>query len=236
MEKVQTISYSRASLFSFGVLILLIWGFYRTYIILFPSFEGLQLVHHFHGAIMLIWIGCLIVQPLLISNKQHRIHKVIGKVSFILAPILMFSIFLVSKATFHANVKALSTLSDAVAIVSLSIPGLLIFGIMYGLAVANKQRTYYHMRYMIGTGVLMIGPGLGRVLIVNFGFIASTGISLAINALIGVIFLLIDVVNKRDYSPNLIVAGLMILQLAIWEMRYYDVWQGPGSTFAELFF
>ena len=238
MEKIQTINYNRASLFSFGLLVLLIWGFYRTYIMFFPSFEGFQLVHHFHGAIMLIWIGCLIVQPLLISNKQHRLHKAIGKISFILAPILMFSIFLVAKATFYTNVKALPTLADAVAIISLSIPGIVIFGVLYGLAVSNKQRTYYHMRYMIGTGILMIGPGLGRILIVTFGFSAPTGISvtLAVSALIGVIFLVVDIVHKRDYYPNLIVAGLMIFQSAIWEMRYSALWQGPGSTFADIFF
>ena len=238
MQKVQTISYSRASLFSFGLLILLICGFYRTYIVFFPSFEGYQFVHHFHGAMMLIWIGCLIVQPLLISNNQHRIHKAIGKMSFILAPILMFSIFLVSKATFHSNLNALPTVKDAVAIISLSIPAVIIFGIMYGLAVSNKHRTYYHMRYMIGTGLLMIGPGLGRLLIVNFQFPPPTGISitLAVNALIAVIFLIGDIVHKRDYSPNLIVAGLLVLQSVIWEMRYSAVWQGPGSSFADVFF
>lgn len=238
MQQVQTINYNRASVFSFAILLVLIWGFYRTYIMFFPSFEGLQFVHHFHGAIMLIWIGCLIVQPWLISTRRHRIHKAIGKTSFILAPILMFSIFLVSKATFHANVKALPTLADAVAIVSLSIPGIIIFGVLYGLAVSHKQKTFYHMRYMLGTGLLMIGPGLGRGLIVYFGIPAPAGISitLAVVALISVIFLVMDIINKRNYIPNLIVAGLMILQSVIWEIRYSALWQEPGSLFAHVFF
>jgi hypothetical protein len=204
----------------------------------FPSFEGFEFVHHFHGAVMLIWIGCLIVQPWLISTKRHRIHKAIGKMSFVLAPILMFSIFLVSKATYQVNLTSLPTIADATALVSLSIPGLVIFGILYGLAVFNKEKTYHHMRYMIGTGLLMIGPGLARGLIIYFGIPAPIGISftLAVVALIGILFLIVDILNSREYIPNLVVAGLMMFQLFIWEVRYSAVWQGPGKVFAELFF
>lgn len=234
----QTPRYGLVSLLSIAILVVLTWGFYRTYIIFFPSFEGFQFVHHFHGAIMLLWMAILIVQPWLISRKKHRIHKAIGKVTFVLAPILMFSIFLVSRTTFHTNVKALPTLQDAVAVISLSIPSLVVFGIFYGLAIANKARTYYHMRYMIGTGLLMIGPGLGRGLIVYFGIPAPVGISitLAVVAMISILFLVVDLVKRRDYIPNLVVVILMVVQVLLWELRYTSVWQGFGEGFAKLLF
>src|SRR5690606_28648445 len=161
MQQVQAQDYNRASLISLAILIVLTWGFYRTYIMFFPAFEGFQRVHHIHGAIMLLWIALLITQPWLMSRKKYRIHKAIGRVSFVLAPLVMLSIFLVSRITYYGNLQTLPAPSDAVAIISLSIPGAIIFGILYGLAVANRRRTYYHMRYMIGTGILMIGPGLG---------------------------------------------------------------------------
>jgi hypothetical protein len=234
----QTPKYDRVSLLSIAILLVLTWGFYKTYIILFPSFEGFQFVHHFHGAIMLLWIGALIIQPWLISRKKYRIHKAIGKISFVLAPILMISIFLVSRNTFHLTLNAPSPLTEAIAIVSLSIPAVFIFGILYGLAIANKARTFYHMRYMIGTGLLMIGPGLGRGLIVYFGMQPPFAISITLLAvaLISALFLVADIAKKRDYKPNLIVVTMMFLYLACWELRYTTIWQAFGEAFTKWFF
>ena len=122
--------------------------------------------------------------------------------------------------------------------ISLSMPGLIIFGILFGLAVANKRRTYYHMRYMIATALLMIGPGLGRILGVNFGVRPdlSVTITLAVVALGAAAFLIADLVKKRDYSPNLIVTGLMLFYWAAWEARYTAAWQSVGESIAKMFF
>lgn len=238
MEQAHAVKYDRISLLSIAILLVLTWGFYRTYIMFFPSFEGFHFVQHFHGAIMVLWMAILVVQPWLMSRKKLGIHKAIGKASFVIAPILMVSIFLVSRMTFHNNLNTLPTRQDAVAIIALSIPGLIIFGILYGLAVANKQRTFYHMRYMIGTGLLMIGPGLGRALIIYFEMPPPVGITvtLAFVALISFAFLVVDLVKKRDYVPNLIVTGLMIFYLVAWEVRYTSAWQGVGEGFAKSFF
>lgn len=238
VQSTQSQKYDRISLVPIAILIVLTWGFYRTYIMFFPSFEGFQFVHHFHGAIMLLWIGALIIQPWLISRKKYRIHKAIGKLSFLLAPILMISIFLVSRNTFHLTLNAPSPMTDAVALVSLSIPAIFIFGILYGLAIANKARTYYHMRYMIGTGLLMIGPGLGRGLIIYFGMQPPIAISLTLLAvaLISAVFLVADIIKKQDYKPNLIVVMMMFLYVACWELRYTVIWQGFGDVFTKLFF
>lgn len=238
MEQTPTMKYDRISLLSLAILIILAWGFYRTYIMFFPSFEGFQSIQHFHGVMMLIWMVMLIAQPLFIARKKNKLHKTIGKLSYALAPLLMVSIFLVSRMTFRRNLEVLPTRQDAVAMIALSIPGLLIFCILYGLAIANKQRTFYHMRYMIGTALLMIGPGLGRILGVNFALPPgpSASITLAAITLIAVVFLVADVVKKRDYIPNLFVAGLMLFYWVAWEVRYTAIWQGPGDVFAKWFF
>src|SRR5690606_29901690 len=107
MQQVQTQEYNRATLLSLAILIVLTWVFYRVYIMFFPAFEGFQRVHHIHGAIMLLWMAFLIVQPWLISRKEYRVHKAIGRFSLVLAPLLMLSIFLVSKTTYHINLQAL---------------------------------------------------------------------------------------------------------------------------------
>jgi hypothetical protein len=236
MEQTQTARYDRASLLSIGILLVLLWGFYRTYIVFFPSFEGFEFVQHFHGVMMTLWMACLIAQPLLISRKKHRVHKLIGKISFVLAPLLMISIFGVSRMTFERNLSA-STMEDAVAMISLSIPGLIIFAGLYGLAIANRPRTYYHMRYMIGTALLMIGPGLGRVLILSFEIPPPIGISITLAAVsvLAVTLLVLDLIKKQDYKPFLIVTALMVLQSVLWEIRYTTLWQGIGEVVSKIY-
>jgi hypothetical protein len=236
MEQTQTARYDRASLLSIGILLVLLWGFYRTYIVFFPSFEGFEFVQHFHGVMMTLWMACLIAQPLLISRKKHRVHKLIGMISFVLAPLLMISIFGVSRMTFERNLSA-STMEDAVAMISLSIPGLIIFAGLYGLAIANRPRTYYHMRYMIGTALLMIGPGLGRVLILSFEIPPPIGISITLAAVsvLAVTLLVLDLVKKQDYKPFLIVTALMVLQSVLWEIRYTTLWQGIGEVVSKIY-
>jgi hypothetical protein len=55
------------------------------------------------------------------------------------------------------------------AVMVLDLRGLLFFTLLYVLALSYRKITAYHMRFMIGTGLLMIGPGFGRALINSFG-------------------------------------------------------------------
>ncbi len=238
MEHVQSTKYDRVSYLSIAIMMVLIWGFYRTYIVFFPSFEGFQFVQHFHGAIMLLWVLCLIAQPLLISRKKYRVHRTIGKISFIFAPLLVVSIFLVSRMAYYNRVAASVPEQDAIAEIALNIPGIVVFAALYSLAIANRKRTFYHMRYMIGTAVLMIGPGLGRALILYFGIAPSVAISITLGsvALIGISLLVVDLVRKNYYLPNLIVALLLTFEAVVWELRYSTGWQLVGKTFATIFY
>jgi hypothetical protein len=72
MEKSQAIPYRGISLFFVLVMAIITWGFYKTYIIFFPSFTGFNNVQHFHGAMMVTWMLFLIVQPLLIRSGQNN--------------------------------------------------------------------------------------------------------------------------------------------------------------------
>ncbi|NCP85199.1 MAG: hypothetical protein GW823_09955 [Bacteroidetes bacterium] len=46
---------------------------------------------HFHGIIMTLWCVMLIAQGYLIRIKKYPIHKIIGKLSYGLAPLIVIS-------------------------------------------------------------------------------------------------------------------------------------------------
>ena len=167
MEKSLAIPYRGISLFFVLILAFVTWGFYKTYLIFFPSFTGFNNVQHFHGAMMMAWMIMLITQPLLIRSGKVTIHRAIGKLSYVIAPLLVVSIFLVSRMVYQRPEPVLPH-EERIAMIALSIPYLVAFAIFYSLAIINRKETYKHMRYMIGTSFLMIAPGLGRGLIINF--------------------------------------------------------------------
>ncbi len=88
MEK----SYKYLGYFFLLLIPLTIAGFYKTYIIQFPNFkENITYFIHVHAFIALAWIGILIVQPFLIVNKKFSLHRKVGKISYIVFPLLVLS-------------------------------------------------------------------------------------------------------------------------------------------------
>ena len=114
------------------------------------------------------WFAMLIVQPFLIRTKRFELHRQIGKISYLLLPMVLFSIFLVTKVSFDKNLARMPR-PVAIGNLALDIPDIFAFGLFYVLAMVNKKNSAAHMRYMIGTSLLMIGPGIGRAMIIYGG-------------------------------------------------------------------
>jgi|KBSMisStaDraftv2_1062788.scaffolds.fasta_scaffold398560_1 hypothetical protein len=237
MESTQTIPYRGISLFFIFILALITWGFYKTYIIFFPSFTGFNNVQHFHGAMMMTWMIFLIVQPLLIRSDKVTIHRAIGKLSYVIAPLLIVSIFLASRMVYQRTEPVLPH-EEKIAGIALSIPFLVGFAILYSLAIINRKNTYMHMRYMIGTSFLMIAPGFGRGLIVYYNNSLQDAVNYS-NYLVFAIaggLMINDIIKKRSYTAFAVVLSIFILLHLTWNYRYSGVWQSIGEGFAKIFF
>jgi hypothetical protein len=237
MKEPQAIPYRGISLFFILVMAVITWGFYKTYIIFFPSFTGFNSLQHFHGAMMATWMVFLIIQPLLIRSGRITIHRAIGKLSFIIAPLLVVSIFLLSRMVYQRPEAGVSH-EQKIAMIALSIPFLVGFIIFYSLAIINRRNTYKHMRYMIATSFLMISPGLGRALIIYYNFSLQDAVnysSYLVMAIAGGL-LINDIVKKRTSSPFAVVLSVFILMHLAWNFRDSVLWQSIGEGFARAFF
>lgn len=69
------------------------------------------------------------------------------------------------------------------------------------------------MRYMLGTSLLMIGPGLGRVLIVYFNVPFPEAVTYSYYFIMAIAFLLLvaDIFQKKPVVPYTITLLLMDL-------------------------
>jgi len=233
MEK----TYKNVSYFVMAILAVVIWGFFRTYFGLFPAFKGIGNVQHFHGLMMLLWFALLISQPLLISYNKPELHRAIGKSSYVLVPLILLSIFLVARMGYLRNA---ATFPHPVNVggLALNIPAIFGFAAIYLLAMTNKKNTAYHMRYMIATAVLLIGPGVGRAAIIYGGMPFPKGVEVALivtDALCAGL-LLFDIIKRRPYKPYLISFLIFIALHLCWEFQMAAWWQAFGGKFADLFF
>ncbi|CAN5312386.1 hypothetical protein BH11BAC5_BH11BAC5_45940 [soil metagenome] len=220
-----------------GYLFIGIWlcaliGFHKTYTINFPAFTGFHWQQHFHGIMLMSWFLMLIIQPFLIKYNKPAVHRKLGQLGYVLAPLVCYSIFLVTKMIYYRETITRPE-ESVLAQLSLDIPTIFIFGLFFTLAMVNRKTPAVHMRYMIATSLLMIGPGLGRALIIWGGipFPVSVSIVYYISEIIAVLFLLNDVRRGNNFKPFLTITIVLILNHICWAFQHAAWWQSTAKWF-----
>ena len=223
-----------------AILIILImfgiqWGFYQVYTSQFPNFVDKTVTIHVHGVVLMMWMVLLIVQPLLISTGRTKLHRKIGQVSWVLGPIVIFMLFLVGRNSYlrHTDAPQNEMLENIV----LDMRGWISFAIFWALAMIYRKDSASHMRYMIATGVIGIGPGVGRGLIsVGVDFGTAITITDTVEVLIPSILLGYDIYKKKNYKPSLIIFIVFLIGGFLWQIRATDAWQSFAKTYAAWFY
>lgn len=225
-----------------GYLFIAIWicaliGFHKTYTIFFPSFNGFHWEQHFHGAMLMTWFAMLIIQPFLIKYKKNKIHRTLGKIGYVLAPLVCYSIFLVTKMVYFREIATRDE-NSVLSQLALDIPTIFIFGLFFILAMVNRHNSAVHMRYMIGTSLLMIGPGLGRALIIfgSIPFPLAVSIVYYISEVIAVLLLIHDFRKSLNIKPMLTIVLILIVNHAIWIFQESSLWRTIAKGFVTIAF
>ena len=207
--------YRRGIAYWYLLLIPLIgWGFYQTYfsVILAPR----PSIIHVHFVLMTVWAAILVAQPMLIRYKKNSIHRTIGKISYVVMPLLLITGFLLIRFVYYRSLndagvpqgiqitnsinQQLQNAADSIRIIFVYLFWL---GFFYYRAVVNRKVTAVHARYMVAASLTMIGPTLERILFFSFGIeyffgvIPLESISFFIQDIILASLLLYDYKNSK---------------------------------------
>jgi hypothetical protein len=226
-----------------GLLAFVHFGFSKTYIRYFPNFEPANIegygyvpfnwIMHFHGMMMMGWVLMLLVQPILIRTGRKDLHRKVGKLSYVLAPLVVVGIYL---ANVDAYQQALATFTKAEAIqgISVTFPGLIFFPILYILAMYYRHQPALHMRFMCSTAFLLISPALDRILMTWFGLPGFDIGCYIVLTLIGV-FVLVDSMKTKKLSPFFLMFCFFLLHTILFKTSASDFWQTVGGAISKIF-
>jgi hypothetical protein len=230
-------AYRNTSLLILLVMVGVQWGFYKNYTSEFPHFIDKTVVIHVHGALLMTWMVLLIVQPLLIQTGRAKLHREIGKVSYVLGPLIIIFLFLIGRGAYWRELNT-TPRNEFYATMALDIRGFISFAILWSLAMIYRKDSPSHMRYMIATGILGIGPGIGRGLQNSFGVSFGSALTITDSISLSIVTVLLgyDIYRKKNIRPSLVVFAVFFISFLLWQWRDTSAWQSFAKHYAEWFY
>lgn len=209
--------YAKSAVFWFaGLLLVLLVGFWRSYFSVI--FGEMHPTHHLHSAAMLGWVLLLIHQAWRVRTKNLVVHRKVGQLAWVIAP---FVVITGTWVTFHniGNFEDPST-PPAMSIFHLGLASVLVFGILFAMAMVHRKNVQYHARYMIATALVFLVPGLGRALsqyLPAIGIQAPTFFQvLFVPLLVGLALVGLEWRRDRIRSPFVVFSALWGATLLLW--------------------
>jgi hypothetical protein len=204
---------------------------------------------------MAIWMGMVIIQPLLIKYKKLSVHRTLGKLSYLVVPLVLITSAMMSKHSYFAYksrlevqvVEGLAKYTEAEILhlsafqMGLSVFYILWLAIFFGLAIYNRKDRIPHSRYILAAALTFMGPTVDRIFIFWFETYMlwnSFSIEYFSFGLINVtliFFLFIDKGNpKGQKALGISLSIYLIGQILYATVRETDLWEMMISNLVSI--
>ena len=160
----ESLNKSRNSSFLFIVFfICALYGFYRSYFGLFPTFgPHFTTLTHVHGLSITVWMLILIVQPLLIRFRKHTWHRLLGKFSYFYVPILATLMLLTIRQGYLKGLGKMPQ-TNLLAFQFVPVSAFVCFLLSYIMAIVKRNDWHTHKSYMIVHALFCLWAAFGRM-------------------------------------------------------------------------
>jgi hypothetical protein len=201
--------------------VVLIAGFWIPYFSEIPKLEpSITTAVHVHALLLFAWVALLVIQPLAIRRNAFAIHRILGKASYFLMPlVLLFAIAMLRKE-YREHLASGMNVVSARSAEYLSSSQVALFAAFYGLAVVciQKRDVAGHMRYMICIALVLLPAGLARML--GYWFHVSQGssqtVSLAVIDLCPISLIIFDRRRHLAARPYTVALAVYLIVEAAW--------------------
>jgi hypothetical protein len=163
---------------------------------------------HFHGLTMTGWLLMLIAQSLLIKFNLNKLHRWLGLLSYVLAPLVFVAIV---NLIYQQFARAPYLRPFYLYFLALVLVGAVAFAILYVLAIAYRMQSMVHARLMVATLFPLVTPVTDRLFSRYFPAIA-------------------EYMPRIDQVPILPTAGFIIADLVLLVLFIWD-WKNKNNLF-----
>lgn len=217
------------------VLLVILAGFWASY---FAPIGMVPLAFHVHAMTASAWLLLLIVQSVAINRRANALHKVMGKASFALFPLLILGftmIINVSAARYAARESAFILVLGGAFGIGMAI-AIAAYLVLFYQALRHRRNLRLHAGYMLATPLILFESPFSRV-IAEFmpwmNVIGSEGPRELLDtivvgdALAAVFALALYARDRKHGAPWLIAAGFIVVQAAAMWFAPDMGWLGP---------
>jgi hypothetical protein len=192
---------------------------------------------------MALWLAMLIAQPFLIKYKKLKQHRLLGKLSYVLVPLVLITGFILARNEYYRKIAKLSeealtglnpyTQDDILQMAAagpIAVFYIAWFVVFYFLAIRNRHKSPKHARYMVATALTLTGPTVDRILGIHFGLESIAGISSYIISFLIIDFILggllyLDYKSKRDtLALWTCLLVYFVGQILYFTLPNFDIW------------
>jgi len=234
-NKVKKLRFDLSGYYFVGLVALVLLGFWPSYFAkFFNGTANFSFYFHFHASVLILWMSLLILQPLLIRKKQLAIHRLLGKVSYLLIPLIFISILLLT----HSRLPHQGQLTEDNLVGTFnSIKDLVILAVAFFIAIKYKNDYQLHARGMIVTGLAFIEPAFIRFTfrVISDSFVAYlTTIFTLYTVFLVIIYFERKQVKARWVFPLILSLYVIAHGIVISEILYFPFWRDCVIWFARL--
>lgn len=156
----RQVNFSRSGPYFAVLFLVALVAFWPTYLSLGFSASGFYI--HLHAFTAAVWMLMLVAQPVAIRKRRLSLHRLIGRISYLLAPLVLVSIVLLA----HSRIKGLEAEAYSIQTYVLYLQASLavLFGLSYAMAIYTRHTAALHVRFMICTALTLIDPVVIRLM------------------------------------------------------------------------
>ena len=231
------IRFDKSGFYFIGLMGIVLLGFWPSYFSKFLNgTENHSFYFHFHVVMMSLWLFALISQPILIRRKKLAVHKFMGRLTYILMPMLFISVILLTHYRIHDHIRIVNNQKLYGPHLLVPFKDLIILGTAYIIAIVYRHEINIHARAMVATGIVFIEPALVRFLVhsMNDAHLAYyLTIGFVYSILIGLMILEWKQKRGRWVFPLILGLYIVVHSLLIFHINF-SIWETFAIWFAGL--
>ncbi len=240
--KSKRIKFDNAGFYFLGLPIIAFAGFGVPYFTqLLPGGKAFSFYTHFHAFVVVVWIAILISQPFLIRSGKRAWHRTIGRLSYMVMPMLLLSVVWIIHDRLTNSIDSAATIELDVSLglpVFAAAKDMLVLTVVYCMAIIYRKTPALHARFMVCTVIPFIEPALSRALIYLPPFLSPLYAGLATFIIYDLIIVALLRNDRANLKGRLIFGGLLgaylLIQTAGIQIGRTQVWTDFCLWFASL--